>query len=209
MNDILLGVIIGGAIAVAGSAVVAWIQAHYSKKQQAKQIEYEKDSQMLSRRIALRSRYLEPLTSHLCTLYIAGTNCLRKIIELTAPYYSGKETQEIKVPKVDKKEFVRKIDTIENMYIEIFDLNLRVYEVCGQVGDHILINKLTTTMNATTKFHEDCKEMYRSLHDTEAEQDFIYDFKMIIESIREIMLSIPETHERIESLLVGADAGNE
>lgn len=209
MNDILLGVIIGGAIGVIGSGVVAWIQAHYSQKQQSRQIQHEKNSEVLSRRIALRSRYLEPLTSHLCSTYVSATSCAGKLMEFTGPYYTGRKTEEVKVPEVDKEEFMEQMDTIQRMCEEIDALDDKVHEAAGQVGDPILIDRLTSITEEITKFYKAYNEMYSSLHDTAAEQDFVHDFKPIMKSIENVTLCIPSAHDRIESLLSGVDEDDE
>jgi hypothetical protein len=207
MNDILLGTIIGGAVGVTGSAIVAWIQARNSQQQHARQIQHEKDSQLLSRRIAVRLRYLEPLTSHLCSLYISVNNCWHKLIEMTVPYGAREERQEVRVPKVDKREFIGKMETIEGIYREICGVHSKVYDAAGQVGDTILINKLADITNAIAKFYECYGEMYRSLNDTGAEEDLVYDFGPVMKSIQNVILSVPAAHVRIESLLAGVDEG--
>jgi len=209
MNDILYGTIIGGVIGVGGSAVVTWIQAHYSRQQHLTQIEHEKNSQLLSRRIGVRSKYLEPLTSQLCSLYISINNCAGKLIEFTAPYYTGEKTEKIKVPKADKQEFIRQIYSIESIYTEISALDDKVFQTSGQVADPILVEKLTAVTQAITKFHEACNEMYRSLHGSAAEEDFVYDLKPLMKSIEKASLSIPNVHLRIESLLSGVDEDNQ
>lgn len=212
MNDLLLGVIIGGIVGLVGSA----IQGYYSlkskrednaarEKQQSIQIQHEKDSQILSRRIAIRSKYLEPMTSNLCSLYISITNCVRKLIEFLAPYYTGKKPEEVKVPKVDKQEFIRQMDTIKSMCNEVTDLDDKVFQGGGQLGDLVLIERLGTITRGITKLIKAYNEMYSSLLNTKAEQEFLYDFEAIMKSMDNVVLSIPSAHERIESLLSGLD----
>jgi gas vesicle protein len=220
MSDVLLGMIIGGVIGVVGSAVVACIQGYYSLKtkgeensalqhQQSTQIQHEKDSQLISRRIAVRSRYLEPLTSHLCSLYTAMNKYQEKLIEILHPYYHDRKTDEIQVPKVNKQEFMRQLTAIQSTLEAISTSRDKIWEVSPQVADLKLIQELTVLSKAATAFYAAHTEMYRSLHDSTTEQDFVYDSKAIMESLRKVELSISSGHLRIESLLAGVDEDDE
>lgn len=205
MNDILLGTIIGGVVGVTGSAIVAWIQARHSERQQSKQIEHEKDSQLVSRRIAVRSRYLEPLTSDLCNVYICASDCLRKLVELTGPYYSREGSEEVKVPAVDKEEFIGEMRKIRKLCEKIRDMEYEVFKTCGQVADTTLLDKLTAIPQAISAFRDACDEALGSLGESGAEEDFVCDFEPVTKEVEKILLRMPDIHGRIESLLAGAE----
>jgi len=212
MSDLLLGVIIGGVIGVVGSAVVAVIQGRYSFKcareenvarqqQQSMQIQHEKDSQLLSRRIAVRSRYLEPLCSHLSSLYNSINNYEEKLIGVLRPYYRVGE--EIQVPEVNKQEFIRQLKTAKSTHEAIFTPLDKVWEVSSQVADPKLTQEVKVISNVILAFYKACNEMYKSLDDSTTGQDLVYDFKAIMESMGKIRLGISSAHRRIESLLAG------
>lgn len=214
MSDIVQGMIIGGIIGVVGSAVVAWIQGHYSFKgkkeenlarqhQQSTQIQHEKDSQLISRRIAVRSRYLDPLSSHLSSLHTSINNYEEKLIGVLRPYY--REGEEIQVPEVNKQEFIRQLKTTKSTHKAIFTPLDKVWEVSSQVGDPKLLQEVNVISDIVLAFYKACNEMYNSLVYSTTGQDLVYDFKAIVESMNNIRLGISGMHRRIESLLAGVD----
>lgn len=218
MSDIVLGMIIGGVIGVGGSAAVACIQGHYSLKgkreenlarqhQQSMQIQHEKDSQMLSRHIGVRSRYLDPLSSHLSRLYNSINNYEEKLIDVLRPYY--REGEEIQVAEVNKQEFIRQLKTTKSTHKAIFAPIDKVWEVSSQVPDPKLTQEVKVISNVILAFYKACNEMYKSLNDSTTGQDLVYDFKAIMESMVKIRLGISSAHSRIESLLAGVDEKDE
>jgi len=206
--------IIGGLIGVASSAVTALIQGHYSLKgkrednlarqnQQSTQIQHEKDSQLLSRRIAVRSRYLEPLTSHLSALYTSLGDYRLGLIGIITAYRRAGE--EIQVKQADKKEFMGKLDEIESKYETIGIAYDKATDASSQVADSELIKGIADLSKGVRDFYQGHVEMYGSLGNCEKEQDFVHDFKEIMNSIRKGQLSISTIHGRIEYLLAGVD----
>lgn len=205
MNDVLLGTIIGGAIGVGGSAIVAWIQARRSERQQWKQIEHERASELLSRRIAVRSKYLVPLTSDLCNVYVSGADCLRKLCEVIGPYCAGKEVEQVRVPAVDKEEFIREMREIRSLSEKMIETEYEVFKTSGQVADAALLNKLSVIPKGITGLRDGFDQALRSLRLGAAGQDFVYDFGPVSKELQEILLRMPGIHSRIESLLAGVE----
>jgi len=219
MSDIVLGMIIGGAIGVLGSAAVALIQGYYSLKghreenssheqQQSIQIQYEKDGEVLSRRIVVRSRYLEPLSSHLCGLHSAIENYRNKLIEVMTSYYVD-GTYEIRVPKVARKEFVGGIKGIQSTLTQIFDARNKMVKATAQIADMKLLEAITVLTDKLVAFYKATDEMYRSLCDSMTERDLVYDSEPVMKKMSEAKISTSRVLHRIESLLSGVDEDNE
>lgn len=210
MIDLLLGVIIGGAIGLIGS----WIQGHYSLKgrreenssrerQQSTQIQHEKDTQLLSRRIALRSKYLEPLNTHVSALYTAFDDHRTKLIGLIGTYGIGAD--KIKVDQSHAQEFARQLQHIEPTFDAMSTTLDKIRNLMPQVGDPDLLALYTGLLEATNAFYKSNVEMSRSLGAIEQGHDFVYDFDGIMNSISAIRSSVSSMQRRIESLLAGVD----
>ena len=220
MSDIVLGMIIGGVIGVVGSAVVAWVQGNYSLKskreenlalqqQQSTQIQHEKDSELLSRLIARRSTYLEPLSSHLSALYNSINNYEKKLVEILTPYYRDSKGDEIRVPEVNKQEFMRQIATAATAVEAISTSRDKVWEASSPVADIILIEQLTALTEAITTFYKAHTEMNRSFSGSKKRQDWVYDIVPMVKLMNKIQVNVSIAHYRIESLLAGVDENDE
>lgn len=220
MSDILLGMIIGGVIGVVGSAVVAWIQGHYSlsgkreensarQQQQSTQIQHEKDSQLISRLIARRLSYLEPLSSHLSALYTALDNYQKKLIEILNPYFRDPKSDKIQVPEVNKQEFGRQLRSTKTSFGAIITPRAKIWEASSHVADLKLLKEINALSKTIRAFYAACQEMYGSFNDSTTGHDFVYDFESLVESITSIELDISNAHRRIDSLLAGVDEDDE
>ena len=216
MSDLVLGMIIGGLIGVFGSAVTALIHGLYSlrsrreeilaqQQQQSVLIHHEKDSQVISRRIALRSKYLEPLNDSLSALYASIDNYEKKLLEVLTPYYSGSKKYEIKVSEINKKEFVRQLTTTDTEFDAIPAARDQFKGVPARVGDLDLVKKLNKQTKDLTEFYKAYNEMYYSLRNSKEEQDWVYDFTSTVKSMDNIRVGISNTYRRIESLLAGVE----
>jgi gas vesicle protein len=216
MNDLLFGVIIGGLIGLVSSA----IQGYYSLKgkrednlarehQQSMQVQHEKDSQVLSRRIARRMLYLEPLSGHLSSLYTSICDYVDKLISILSPYYKDKEREEIQVRGVDKEKFRKRLLELNSTLAEIETVGRGLVKLTGQIGDLKLIKNLTVLYDSLTAFAESNTAMRKSLRNSTKEQDFVYDFEEIMKSTRKSRIDISDAQERIESLLAGIEEGRE
>lgn len=221
MSDILLGAIIGGAIAVAGSAVAGWIQGYYSMKgkreenlnrqqQQATDIQHGKDSLLLSRRIGVRSRYLEPLTSHLGELYTCLSDYEEKLIDVLRQHYTDSRTSDkIRVAEVDKEEFARQLQEITTTFKRIGTPQEKAVEFGIRGGDSRLLVNVSELMAESVDLAQKHTEMRRSLRDSAKGEDFAYDFEAIMKSMRAMKAHIGAVHRRIESLLAGVEEADE
>jgi hypothetical protein len=218
VSDIVLGMIIGGVIGVVGSALVALIQGHYSLKskreenlarehQLVMQIQHEKDSQLLSRRIAVRSKYLEPLSSHLSDLYASFKDRKGEVIAILRKYSSAED--KIHVREEDKEEFYQKLDEMEGTIESIGIVYDKTSAVMSKVTDDELTKIYNTLLDGIILFYKGETVMYRSLGDCKKGEDFVYDFEGIVNAINKVQLCIENMHRRIESLLAGGDAGDE
>ena len=116
------------------------------QQEQSRQIEHENDSQIVSRRIIVRSRYLEPLSNHLCSLYTAIDKYTDAIISVINPYYIDRAREEVKVPEADKKAFIQGIEKKEKTFMEIFDPRSKVSQVSAQAADHRLTDKIKSRL---------------------------------------------------------------
>ena len=214
MNEILLGAIIGGAIAVTGSAVVAWIQGHYSLKgkreenlsrrqQQSTQIEHENSSSVISRVIEIRSKYLYPLSDNLGELH-ANIDAFRsKIIGvIVSPPH---EKRRIKVTEAGKKEFKKLLYEVESEIPAIDTPAKKVYGATAKVTDEKLKEELYEVTNNVNKFIRVYYEMGASLAGIKEGEDFIYDFDELMEQITGTIVGIGNANSRIESLIAGVD----
>lgn len=220
MSDIVLGMIIGGVIGVVGSAAVALIQGHYSLKgkreenlareqQQSMQIQHEKDSQVLSRRISVSSTYLEPLSSDLCSLFIAVNNYMTELIRVLTPYYTAEERDEIKVPKAAREEFMREINLIQSTYMEIFVPRNKIYEDSARVADRKLTDQLNVLTRNVTAFYDTNSKTLRALYDSGTEEDLVCNFRELMQSIGKVSSLITTVNSCIESLLAGVEEDDE
>lgn len=220
MSDLLLGMIIGGLIGVGGSAITALIQGRYSLKarkednlaqqeQQSVKIQYEKDSQIISRRIAIRSRYLEPLNDSLSTLYASIDNYEKKLIQVLHPYYRGRKKYKVKVSEINKREFARQLATTETEHEAISTSRDEIWAASPRVGDLNLIDELTEQTEDVTKFYKGHSEIYDSLNNSKTGQDWVYDFASLLKSMDKIRLDISKAYRRIESLLAGVEEDEE
>jgi hypothetical protein len=216
MSDLVLGMIIGGLIGVVGSAITAVIHGHYSLKtrredilaqhqQQSLQIQHEKDTQRLSRLIARRSLYLEPLSTDLCSLSIAVSNYMSQLLTVLTPYYVSQKTDEIKVPKVAREELTRQMVQIQTTYTDIFARRRKVADDSAAVASPALTDKLTVLYKALTAFYDTNIKTVKTLLDTTTDEDLVYDLRPEMQSIMTVTLFITTVHSCIDSLLTGVE----
>ena len=227
MNDILLGAIIGGAIA----AVVAWIQGHYSLKgkkeenlarqqQQSVQIQYDKNSKLISRIIEVRAKHLEPLSERLSELLTSMSDFRDELISVIVLYrreknkileeseISGK--YEIQVEEAEKQNLIKSLEKVDSIISAIDTRRTRIHEAALNSTDVNLRGRLWDLRDKVYSLVEPYYEMQVSLSkESTAGHDFIYDFKAILELVQDVNLCISSSNSRIESLLAGADAGDE
>jgi len=209
MNEVVLGVVVGGAIGVGGSAIVAWIQAHYSQQQQSRQIQHEKDSQLLSRRIEVRSKYLEPLSSDLSKAYACLLEYEDRLVGMLVPYYKDEEQEEIHLPEANKVEFTQILSEVDSRYEETKSSFLMVFKGLGRIADDELLQRIRGLIRSLTGLAREDLAMRGSLQSSTTGQDFVYDFGAIHKAITEVQKSVSFVQYRIESLLAGVDHGRE
>lgn len=210
MSDLLLGVIIGGLIGLVGSVIQGYYALKGKKEDnlvrehlQSMQIQHGKEDQLLSRRIAERRKYLEPLSSHLSSLFKSICNYEEKLIPMIAPYLKDKREDEIRVPEVHRQEFTQELLETGSAFKEISIAGSTMFKSSGEVADVKLLKHLSAIMRLLTVFNEHDKAMRRSLVDSTTVQAFEYDFKAIMESTQGNRLAISDAQERIECLLTG------
>ena len=213
MSDLVLGIIIGGVIGLVGSAIQAYTSIKGKREdnlarqqEQAIRIQHERDSQFLSRRIAVRSRYLEPMTTDLSGFYASLNQYKHELVGLITPYSraEGPTEDQVQVHEADKQEFIRTLEEISTKYEAVRIAYHRLRD-SHSPADIQLVRLIRNIAKAVGDFYEGLADMYRSLAGCRRDQDFVYDFKAIFESIDKLLLSISQTHNRIEDLLAGAD----
>ena len=216
MSDLVLGMIIGGVIGVAGSAVTALIQGRYSLKtrrednlarhrEQATQIEHEKDMQLIARLIARRSSYLEPLSSQLSALSISINNYEGNLIKTLHPYYLDSENNKIRVAGAKKEEFTQKIVKAQEPVETITGSSHKIWDASSPISDVNLIERNSAITNSISEFYKAHTEMFTSLRASTTGQDWTYDFQPVMKSMHHIQLNVSLAHRRIECLLAGID----
>jgi hypothetical protein len=173
------------------------------------QIQHEKDSQIISRRIAIRSRYLEPLNDSLSALFTYIDNYEKKLFEAMHPYYLDRKKNKVKVPEINKKEFVRQLTATNTEFEAICTVRDKIWGVSSPVGDPNLREDLSAQTKAATKFYDAHGEIYRSLNGSTTGQDWVYDFESLLKSLDDIQLTILSAYRRIESLLAGVEEDEE
>jgi len=230
MNDVLLGTIVGGLIAVAGAAVVACIQGYYSLKskkedslilqqQQARQIQHDKNMELLRRIIEVRAKYLDPLSTYVGKLQNSLSDFQDKLFDVIVPYQreeneirEGSEIRKKRVVQVEaakKQEFIQQLKSVDSIVSEIQTTHTRIQDTSFNATDmnlrELLKDVVFKVYSLTIAYHTMRGDLGRS----KTGQDFIYDFGQIIEPMKDVYISISHAHRRIESLLAGADAGAE
>lgn len=230
MSDVLLGMIIGGIIGVAGSAVAALIKGHYSLKgrrqdnlasqqQQITQIRHEKNRELIRRIVEVRVRYLEPICEHLTKLQATTRDFQSKILDVFVSYRReereiGEEsergkTHEVEVKAAKKQESIQELRLIDNIVSEMESVQSRIEEASIDATDVNLRDILAELVLEIYSLRQAYYSMRLDLTKSTAEDDFIYDFKQITSPMGKVRLSIGRANARIEALLGGADAGDE
>jgi len=236
MSDIVLGMIIGGVIGVVGSAVVAWIQGHYSLKgkreenlarqqQQSLQIQHEENKELINRIIEARGKYLEHLSEQLGKLQTSVEDFGGKFLSVMVPYLNigsegsgtsemfekieGLEEVKIKIEAAKKKELMQQLETLESEISSISSIRKGIYETFFKVTDIKLKKLINDVVGRVFSLQEDYLKIKLDLAKSKDGHDFIYNLSTILKLVPEVSISTGHAHNRIESLLAGADAGGE
>ena len=211
MNDILLGTIIGGAIGVAGSAVVAWIQEHYSQQRQLREIHYDKDRELIHRTVEVRAKYLDPLSSQLGKLQACLSDFQDRFYEAIMPYESGTEHGErvLQIEAEKKEVLIGQLKSVEGTVAAIETTRTRIEEAAFIATDMNLYEVLKALVFAAYHLTRAYYKMEGELRGSKNGEDFVYDVDQIIEPMKGVYAGISSSHRRIESLLAGVDAGDE
>lgn len=221
MSDLIIGTIIGGAIGVIGSMLGFIIQGYFSnkntsmqiesrKEEQSRLFEHEKDSQVLSRIIERRARYLDPLSDQLGELHTFMNDFRDKIIKVIVSYQSEEDKirgdRKIRIDSEEKQEFIEQfevfgsaVEEIDNRRQKIFEASYKVTDVNLQEMLWDLVKKLYAVVHAYY-------DMGIVLEESETGDNPICDFEAIFKPVRDANVCIPRANHRIESLLAGADA---
>lgn len=211
MNDVLLGTIIGGIIGVGGSAIAAWVQAHYSRQQQSRQIQHEENREVIHRIIEVRARYLDPLSTQLGNLQAALSDFQDKLLDAIVPYTRGVKLGErvVDVEAVKKQVFIQRLKSVDSTFLAIETTRTRIQETSFNATDMNLRELLKALVFKAYELTMSYQKMKVDLTGSEDGHDFVYDFEQVIEPTKDVYISISKAHRRIESLLGGVDAGAE
>jgi len=211
MNDILLGTIIGGTIGVAGSAVVAWIQEHYAQQRQSTQIRNDKNREVIGRIIGVRARYLDPLSTQLGKLQAALSDFQDKLLEVIVPYTRGVKHGErvVDLQAVKKQVLIQQLKSVDSTLLTIETARTRVQETAFNATDNDLRQLLKALLFKTYELTKAYHKMQLELAASEEGHGLVYDFDQVIEPMTDVYIGISSAHRRIESLLAGADAGDQ
>ena len=230
MSDIVLGTIIGGAIAVVGSAVVALIHGYYSLKgkreenllreqEQSTQIRHEKNTELIRRIIEVRKRYLEPVSEHLNRMQTPVSDFRHKLLIVIVKYrHEGSEIGEqsetsennkVRVEAAKKPEFIEKLKSVGSVLSGIESSQKRIEEESLMAGDVKLTKLLAAVVINTYYLRRDYYDKKADLKGGKKDKDFMYDFQRIVDLTSDIRVSMAHANGRIASLLGGVDAGDE
>ena len=232
MTDLLLGVIIGGLIGLVGSV----IQGCYSLKcrreenlsrerQQSTQIQHEKNKELINRIIQARRKYLEDLSEQLGRLQTSvedfGDNLLRVIVAYLPRLNEGStstamfeeierlEKVQIKIDPTKKEQFSQQFETLQSEMSSISTIRKEIYETFFKVRDIKLKELIRNIIQRSFTLQEDFLKCRLDLAKTESGRDFTYDMAPILKLVPAVSVSTGHAHMRIESLIAGADAGDE
>lgn len=236
MSDIVLGMIIGGVIGIVGSAAVALIQGHYSVKvkrednlarqqQQSIQIQHEKNKELINRIIQARRKYLEHLSEQLGRLQTSvedfGDNLLRVIVPYLPRLNEGStstamfeeierlEKVQIKIDPTKKQQLSQQFETLQSEISSISTIRKEIYETFFKVTDIKLKELIRNVVQSSFTLQQDYLKCRLDLAKTESGRDFTYDIAPILKLVPAVSVSTGHAHKRIESLIAGADAGDE
>jgi gas vesicle protein len=228
MSDLLLGVIIGGLVGLVGSV----IQAHYSLKarreenlsrerQQATQIQHEKNRELIGRTIEVRRKYLEDLSQQLGKLQTCVEEFGDKFLRITVPHLprlSGGSTSnatfeqverlekvDIDIDAINKRGLSQKIDTLQGEISSISAVRKAIYETFFKVTDIRLKQLIRDVVERSFDLQQNYLKFRLALAETENGHDFTCDVAPILKLVPEVNVSTGLAHKRIESLLAGVD----
>jgi hypothetical protein len=234
VTDIVLGAIIGGVIALVGTAIGYVIQGQYALKNKREdnlirmqelstRIQHEKNSELTSRIIEARARYLDPLSDQLGELNTSTNDFRDKLLIVTVPYLREKNKIleaseiseisrkcEIQVEEAEKQKFVKQLKTVESVLSTIDTRRTRIYESALKVTDLKLGQLLRDLLAKVFSLGETYFKMNVSLlEENTTGHDFRYDCEPILKLVGDVNVRIAKSNHRIESLRAGADAGDE
>lgn len=239
MTDIVLGAIIAGVSVLAGSVIGYVIQGHYSLKNKREdnlirkeelltRIQHEKNRDLISRIIEARARYLSPLSDQLGELNTSVNDFTDKLLSVIVTYlpflHEGSEVLgaseiikeietrkdvEIQVEAAKKQEFIMKLKTVETELKAIGTLRTRIYEAAIKAKDVKLREFLRDIVEKVYSMQQAYYSMKLDLEKSTTGHDFIYDIEAILKPARDVNVCTAHTNHHIESLLAGADAGDE
>lgn len=211
MNDILLGTIIGGTIGVAGSAVVAWIQEHYSQKRQLRQMQCDRDMELIRRIVEARAKYLDPLSSCLGKLQTCLSDFQDRLFEVIIPYASGTKQGErvVRIGAEEKSVVIRRLGSVNSAMEEVVTARTRVEEAAFNARDMSLREILKAVVFTGYDLGQAYYRMREAIVKSEDGESLVYDAEQVIGPMKCVYVRISSAHKRIESLLAGVDAGDE
>ena len=152
MSDLLLGVIIGGVIGLVG----AWIQGHYSLKgkreenvarqqQESIRIRHEKNSQVISRIVEVRAKYLGPVSKQLGKVQTSMSDFRKELSDVIVPYIPEEGREEpgrcdVRVEAAKKQEFIQQLKSVDSRGLVIDTYRRRIHEECKDIDRYISEN---------------------------------------------------------------------
>lgn len=211
MSDIVLGTIIGGAIALLSGVAGYFLQGYFSIKNTRMRIDHEREKDRETRLIEFRSKYLGPTRDCVLQCCERINDIQDRMLDCTVPFGEmSNDNPHIVTISHDRAviaEFQDSLKAIGDAYDNLFDSLGELHKWRHQASDSRLVRLIGNTTSLSSDFRKKIEYVNELTHKFEEsnEDRLKYDMSQVVDSLFRLRGGLIAVNYRIEELMTGID----